>query len=50
MTIEARTELVITAENDDEVDAVYAAIRAVARDWPDTPIVQIRETQRELVR
>lgn len=45
--IEADATLRITAATDDEIDAIYQAVNALARDWPATPIVQITETRRE---
>lgn len=48
--IEARTTLIITADTDEQIDAIYRAIHAAGKPWPETPVVQLREVSRELAR
>lgn len=40
----------ITAEDDSEADEVLRAIAAAGNLYPDTPVVSITETRRELAR
>jgi hypothetical protein len=47
--IEARATITIVARDDAEADAVYAALHAVNRRWPETPVVGITETSREVM-
>lgn len=48
--IEVRAIVTILAADDAEADAVYAALHAVNRIYPDTPVVNITETERKVVR
>ncbi len=44
--IEARFAVIVTATDDDEVDAVIATLTKQSKSWPGMPIVQVRETSR----
>ena len=48
--IEVRATLSILAADDEEADKVYKALHAINRLYPETPVIQISETSRELVR
>ena len=48
--IEVRATLSILAADDEEADLVYRALDAINRAHPETPVVQVTETSRELVR
>ena len=48
--IEARATISILAADDEEADKVYKALHAINRLYPETPVIQISETSRELVR
>lgn len=48
--IEVRAILSILAADDEEADVVYRALHAINRLHPETPVVNVTETSRELVR
>lgn|GEM_PF-5120020 len=44
----ALATLTIVASTDEEVDEVYRVLHPLMREWPNTPIINITETSREL--
>lgn len=48
--IQVLATLSIIAVDDAEADAVLKTLMSTTNSWPDTPVVQVNETSREIMR